>query len=56
MNKAFSTYLDATRFLAAIFVVVTHLVQLGFINGTIAYYIPDLGRESVMIFFVLSVM
>lgn len=41
-------------FYVAIFVVVTHLVQLGFINNASAYYIPDLGRESVMIFFVLS--
>lgn len=54
MDKAFSTYLDATRFLAALFVVVSHFVSLGLIDETTSYFIPDLGREAVMIFFVLS--
>lgn len=54
MHKSFSAYLDLTRFLAAVAVVVAHLLQHGFINPTTGYYVPDLGREAVMIFFVLS--
>jgi peptidoglycan/LPS O-acetylase OafA/YrhL len=54
MHKSFSTYLDLTRFIAAAAVVLAHLIQHGFINISTAHYIPDLGREAVMVFFVLS--
>lgn len=50
----FSLYLDAVRFLAAALVVVSHLLTIGLIAGSAAAFIPDLGREAVIIFFVLS--
>lgn len=49
MDKHFSLYLDLTRFSAALLVVLTHFVQRGLVGGG-----PLLGREAVMVFFVLS--
>jgi peptidoglycan/LPS O-acetylase OafA/YrhL len=54
LSQDYSLYLDCTRFFAALFVVFSHCVQYGFIDKAVSYYIPDLGREAVMIFFVLS--
>lgn len=54
MDEDYSLYLDCTRFFAAVFVVVAHLIQGSIFNSAVAHYIPDLGREAVMIFFVLS--
>lgn len=50
----FSLYLDAVRFAAAAMVVVAHLLMLRLIDGRAAAFVPDLGREAVIVFFVLS--
>ena len=50
----FSLYLDAARFGAAAMVVVAHLLMLRLIDGRVAAFVPDLGREAVIVFFVLS--
>lgn len=50
----FSLYLDLVRFLAAVAVVVSHLLTGGLIPPGAAPYIPELGREAVIVFFVLS--
>jgi peptidoglycan/LPS O-acetylase OafA/YrhL len=54
MNKNFSLYLDVVRFTAAILVVIAHFCQLGFVSADVRHYLPELGREAVVIFFVLS--
>ena len=54
MPTPFSLYLDVARFLAAIFVVIAHLLQYEFIGSPVDAYIPDFGREAVIVFFVLS--
>ena len=54
MNKNFSIYLDLIRFLAAFLVFLDHIVSQGLYTGALSYYIPQLGRESVIVFFVLS--
>lgn len=54
LPEHFSLYLDVARFLAAVFVVVEHLIQYGLITPAAAAFVPDLGREAVMIFFVMS--
>jgi len=54
MNKNFSLYLDATRFLAAVFVVLSHFHTYALFNKGTAALVPELGREAVMVFFVLS--
>jgi peptidoglycan/LPS O-acetylase OafA/YrhL len=53
MNRHFSLYLDLTRFLAAVLVVLTHYAQNGLL-GAGASALPHVGREAVMVFFVLS--
>lgn len=50
----FSLYLDAARFTAAALVVVAHLLMLRLVDGRVAAFVPDLGREAVIVFFVLS--
>jgi peptidoglycan/LPS O-acetylase OafA/YrhL len=54
MNRHFSLYLDLIRFTAAVLVLVLHYVQHGVVNARVAAFLPELGREAVMIFFVLS--
>jgi peptidoglycan/LPS O-acetylase OafA/YrhL len=54
MNKTFSLYLDLVRFLAAVLVVLSHYLRFGIFDESVAAYIPDLGREAVIVFFVLS--
>lgn len=54
MNRSMSLYLDCVRFLAALAVVVTHLIQRKIFPDSIARFMPDLGREAVIVFFVLS--
>jgi len=54
MTKNFSIYLDLLRFTAAFLVFLDHLVSYGFFTTEQAYFIPQLGREAVIIFFVLS--
>lgn len=48
-----SLYLDCCRFLAAVLVVASHLAPYGLIAGNHSWLL-NLGRESVVIFFVLS--
>ena len=54
MNKHFSLYLDLVRFLAAVLVVVSHFGQHGIVSASAQLFWPQLGRESVIVFFVLS--
>jgi peptidoglycan/LPS O-acetylase OafA/YrhL len=54
LEEEYSLYLDCIRFLAALFVVIAHFIQYGILNPSFSYYVPELGREAVMIFFVLS--
>jgi peptidoglycan/LPS O-acetylase OafA/YrhL len=51
-ERAFSTYLDAVRFSAALFVVLEHAVRLGLLQPL--GILTELSHESVVIFFVLS--
>ena len=54
LNAEFSLYLDFVRFTAALCVVVMHIVMAGFVTRDAAAFIPVLGREAVIAFFVLS--
>jgi peptidoglycan/LPS O-acetylase OafA/YrhL len=54
MNKSFSLYLDIARFMAALCVVLAHFNQHQVVGHELARFIPELGREAVMVFFVLS--
>src|SRR5690348_1377346 len=55
MNRAFSTYLDAVRFLAAFTVLLSHWAYERFTGGTfIGIRDYNLGSDAVVIFFVLS--
>jgi peptidoglycan/LPS O-acetylase OafA/YrhL len=54
MPAAFSLYLDALRFGAAILVVLAHYVQHDLVSDQVAAVLPYWGREAVMVFFVLS--
>ena len=51
MDKHFSLYLDLVRLVAAVLVVLTHLVQHGILGSPASM---TLGREAVIVFFVLS--
>ncbi|MEM9616387.1 MAG: acyltransferase [Pseudomonadota bacterium] len=58
MNKAFSVYLDAVRFLAAMGVVASHFVYVRWTGGAFPAPLIDAvfltGADFVMVFFVLS--
>lgn len=54
MNKHFSLYLDLVRFCAAVLVVVAHFCQHDVVSAAARQFLPQLGREAVVIFFVLS--
>lgn len=54
LSEPFSLYLDLARFLAAVLVVCAHYLQHKVASGGIAYFLPGMGREAVVIFFVLS--
>ncbi|MEO1240681.1 MAG: acyltransferase [Pseudomonadota bacterium] len=58
MNKAFSVYLDAVRFLAAMGVVASHVVYVRWTGGAFPAPLVDAvfltGADFVMVFFVLS--
>jgi peptidoglycan/LPS O-acetylase OafA/YrhL len=54
LTRSFSLYLDACRFLAAVFVVLSHFGPYGAIVGGSNQLWLTLGRESVVVFFVLS--
>lgn len=54
MNRHFSLYLDLVRFGAAVLVVLSHYFQHEFVSKALAGSLPELGREAVIVFFVLS--
>ncbi|MFZ6814883.1 acyltransferase family protein [Undibacterium sp. Rencai35W] len=54
MNKQYSLYLDIVRFLASVFVVLDHFNGQQIVSRELGKYIPEFGREAVIIFFVLS--
>ena len=54
LPRPFSLYLDCCRFLAAVLVVVSHFVPYGVVAPSAVAWLPNLGRESVVVFFVLS--
>lgn len=57
MDRTFSLYLDFVRFVSAALVVLSHYKNyksFGIFDRETAAYIPDLGREAVIVFFVLS--
>lgn len=54
LPRPFSLYLDLCRFLAAVLVVVSHLGPYGVIAASSANWWLNFGRESVVLFFVLS--
>jgi peptidoglycan/LPS O-acetylase OafA/YrhL len=54
MNKSYSLYLDIVRLSAAVLVVLAHYCQHGIVSDALRPFIPELGREAVVIFFVLS--
>lgn len=54
LPRPLSLYLDCCRFLAAVLVVASHLGPYGVIGGHGGGWLLDLGRESVVVFFVLS--
>ncbi|MBL8584165.1 MAG: acyltransferase [Rhizobiaceae bacterium] len=55
MNRAFSTYLDALRFLAALTVVLSHWAYERFTGGAfVGIRDYNLGSDAVVVFFVLS--
>lgn len=54
LARPLSLYLDCCRLLAAVLVVVSHYGPNGVITRGAAAWVPDLGREAVMVFFVLS--
>lgn len=54
LARPLSLYLDCCRLLAALLVVVSHYGPFGVITRGADAWVPDLGREAVMVFFVLS--
>ena len=54
MQQGESVYLDLIRFCAAVLVVLTHLIQFDMLPQSLGAFAPDLGREAVIVFFVLS--
>lgn len=54
LEQSFSLYLDLTRFLAAVMVVVSHFSFFGLVAPGAWGLLPAMGRESVIVFFVLS--
>jgi peptidoglycan/LPS O-acetylase OafA/YrhL len=54
LDKSFSLYLDAVRFIAAVLVVLAHYLEYGIVQGPLVHFVPNMGREAVIIFFVLS--
>lgn len=53
-ERPFSLYLDLTRLLAAVVVVLAHFEFFGIIPHGAWGVLPDMGREAVIVFFVLS--
>lgn len=54
MNRPLSLYLDAVRFIAALWVALAHFQAWGFAPPELAALLPESGRDAVILFFVLS--
>lgn len=54
LARPLSLYLDCCRLLAAVLVVVSHYGPYGVITRGANAWVPNLGREAVIVFFVLS--
>jgi peptidoglycan/LPS O-acetylase OafA/YrhL len=54
MKQYFSSYLDLARLTAAVLVVLDHYVGQHIVGANAARFFPAMGREAVIIFFVLS--
>lgn len=54
MPVGFSLYLDIVRFVAAVLVVLSHVAKEQIFPAWLTPYVPDFGREAVILFFVLS--
>lgn len=54
LAQPFSVYLDLTRFLAAVMVVLAHFEYFGAVPQGAWGIVPEMGREAVIVFFVLS--
>lgn len=54
LSGPFSLYLDLTRFIAALLVVLAHYLQYKIVPDSLASFVPNMGREAVVVFFVLS--
>jgi peptidoglycan/LPS O-acetylase OafA/YrhL len=54
MPAGFSLYLDIVRFVAAVLVVLSHVAKEQIFPAWLTPYVPDFGREAVILFFVLS--
>ena len=54
LARPLSLYLDCCRLLAAVLVVASHYGPYGVITRRAAGWVPNLGREAVIVFFVLS--
>lgn len=54
LSRSFSLYLDCCRFLAAVLVVASHFSLFGLVAAATGRWWLHLGRESVIVFFVLS--
>ncbi len=54
LDSTFSLYLDLVRFISAALVVLIHFAHPALVSRATRLAIPDLGREAVVLFFVLS--
>ena len=54
LDRPLSLYLDCCRLLAAVLVVASHYGPYGVITRSAGGWVPNLGREAVIVFFVLS--
>ena len=54
LARPLSLYLDCCRLLAALLVVASHYGPYGIISRDADAWVPNLGREAVIVFFVLS--
>jgi len=54
LTRPLSLYLDCCRLLAAVLVVASHYGPYGVITRSADDWVPNLGREAVIVFFVLS--
>lgn len=54
LSPQLSVYLDLCRFFAAVIVVLAHLTHFGVATGDWVKWLPESGRDAVILFFLLS--